>query len=213
MSESSYSWVDNSSIFDGANLYGVRATGAAPGTKSIWNSTSRIGGNPGKSSRKTSGKSRTVGTSSSRFSFDSSLFSFTATPSIDKGKGIATKSDKDPSKRLVPALTIIRPDPDEQVRVEFMINGKKTYLTKQEIQEYLDKDEKMKKAVKEEKLLAMSRPEVIKVVHEEAKKLGTDLKEAISTKAGETFKKAQDAEHEVLKKEHSTYKGVWIFRE
>ncbi|GKF78390.1 hypothetical protein Tco_0233958 [Tanacetum coccineum] len=54
----------------GANLYGARATGAAPGTKSIWNSTCRVGGNPGKSSGKTSGKSRTVGTSSSRFSSD-----------------------------------------------------------------------------------------------------------------------------------------------
>ncbi|GKA23539.1 hypothetical protein Tco_0709572, partial [Tanacetum coccineum] len=62
---------------------------------------------------------------------------------------------------------------------------------------------KMKKAAEEAKLLAMSRPEVIKVVREEAKKHGIDPKEAISTKAGETFKKAQDAEHEVLKREHS----------
>ncbi|GKG37528.1 hypothetical protein Tco_0447701, partial [Tanacetum coccineum] len=52
--------VDNSCSSDGANLYGARATGAAPGTKSIWNSTCRVGGNPGKSSGKTSGKSRTV---------------------------------------------------------------------------------------------------------------------------------------------------------
>nr|GFD33807.1 hypothetical protein [Tanacetum cinerariifolium] len=48
----------------------ARATGAAPGTKSIWNSTCRAGGDPGKSSRKTSGNSRTIGTSSSRFSSD-----------------------------------------------------------------------------------------------------------------------------------------------
>ncbi|GKD52262.1 hypothetical protein Tco_1281238, partial [Tanacetum coccineum] len=95
-----------------------------------------------------------------------------ATSRIDKGKGIATKSDEDPSKRLVPASTIIRPDPDEP------------------------------KAVEEAKILAMSMPEVIKVVREEAKKLENDLKEAISTNAGETFKKAQDAEHEVLKREH-----------
>ncbi|GKF01451.1 hypothetical protein Tco_0028374, partial [Tanacetum coccineum] len=27
---------------DGVNLYGARATGAAPGTKSIWNSTCRV---------------------------------------------------------------------------------------------------------------------------------------------------------------------------
>ncbi|GJU11844.1 hypothetical protein Tco_1134240, partial [Tanacetum coccineum] len=126
-----------------------------------------------------------------------------ATPRIDKGKGITTESDKDPSKILVSASTIIRPDPDEPVRVEFMINRKIVYLTEQEIQEYWDKEEKMKKAAEEAKLLAMSRPEVIKVVREEAKKLRIDPKEAISTKAGETFKKAQDAEHEVLKREHS----------
>ncbi|GJU83058.1 hypothetical protein Tco_1285423, partial [Tanacetum coccineum] len=48
----------------------ARATDAAPGTKSIWNSTYRIGGNPCKSSGKTSEKSRIVGTSLSRFSFD-----------------------------------------------------------------------------------------------------------------------------------------------
>nr|GEU71644.1 retrovirus-related Pol polyprotein from transposon TNT 1-94 [Tanacetum cinerariifolium] len=66
-----------------------------------------------------------------------------------------------------------------------------------------DKEEKMKKAVEETKLLAMPRPEVIKVIREEEKKIKIDLKEAISTKAGETFKKAQDPEHEVLKKEHS----------
>ncbi|GJY69852.1 hypothetical protein Tco_0472834 [Tanacetum coccineum] len=40
--------------------------GAAPGTKSIWNSTCRAGGIPGKSS----GKSLTISTSSSRFPSD-----------------------------------------------------------------------------------------------------------------------------------------------
>nr|GEW68094.1 retrovirus-related Pol polyprotein from transposon TNT 1-94 [Tanacetum cinerariifolium] len=55
--------------------------------------------------------------------------------------------------------------------------------------------------VREAKLLAMSRPEVIKVVCKEAKKLRIDLREAISTKAGETFKKAQDAKRDVLKRE------------
>nr|GFB65126.1 hypothetical protein [Tanacetum cinerariifolium] len=43
---------------------------ATPGTKSIWNSTYRAGGNPSKSSGKTSGNSRTIGTSSSHFSSD-----------------------------------------------------------------------------------------------------------------------------------------------
>ncbi|GJX23589.1 hypothetical protein Tco_0228034 [Tanacetum coccineum] len=36
-----------------------------------------------------------------------------ATPRINKGKGIATESGEDPSKRLVPASTIICPDLDE----------------------------------------------------------------------------------------------------
>ncbi|GJY87630.1 hypothetical protein Tco_0502258 [Tanacetum coccineum] len=111
-----------------------------------------------------------------------------ATPRIDKGKGIATESDEDPSKRLVPASTIICPDPDEPVRVEFMINGKTVYLTEQEIQEYWDKEEKMKKAVEEAKLLAMSRPEVIKLVQEEAEKIGLDPKKIASAKAGEKIK-------------------------
>nr|GEV94717.1 hypothetical protein [Tanacetum cinerariifolium] len=60
-------------------------------------------------------------------------------PTIDKGKGIATETEEDPSNKLVPASTIIRPDPDEP-----------------------DKKEKMKKDAEEAKLLAMSRPEVIK---------------------------------------------------
>ncbi|GKD44670.1 hypothetical protein Tco_1269315 [Tanacetum coccineum] len=59
-----------------------------------------------------------------------------ATLRIEKGKGIATNSDEDPSKRLVPASTIIYPDLDKPVRVEFRINGKTVYLTQQEIQEY-----------------------------------------------------------------------------
>ncbi|GJS76761.1 hypothetical protein Tco_0726642 [Tanacetum coccineum] len=66
------SCVDSSCISNGANLYGARATGATPGTKSIWNSTCHVDGSPGKSSRKTSEKSRTINTSSSRYSSSSS---------------------------------------------------------------------------------------------------------------------------------------------
>nr|GEW29689.1 hypothetical protein [Tanacetum cinerariifolium] len=47
----------------------------APSTKSIWNSTCRAGGIPGKSLGNTSGKSLTIGTSSSRFPSDLSLAS------------------------------------------------------------------------------------------------------------------------------------------
>ncbi|GJY44567.1 hypothetical protein Tco_0432780 [Tanacetum coccineum] len=105
-----------------------------------------------------------------------------ATPRINKGKGIATESDEDPSKRLVPASTIIRPDPDEPVR---------------------DKEEKIKKDAEKAKLLVMSRHEVIKLVQEEAEKIRLNPRKITSAKAGEKFKKAQDSEHEVLKREHS----------
>nr|GFA06228.1 hypothetical protein [Tanacetum cinerariifolium] len=60
LSESSCSCSDNSIISDGAKRYGARATGAAPGIKSIWNSTSRASGRPGKLSGNTSGKSWTM---------------------------------------------------------------------------------------------------------------------------------------------------------
>nr|GFB73895.1 reverse transcriptase domain-containing protein [Tanacetum cinerariifolium] len=49
LSESSCSCSDNSFISDGASRYGARATGAAPRIRSIWNSTGRAGGRPGKS--------------------------------------------------------------------------------------------------------------------------------------------------------------------
>ncbi|GKG26886.1 hypothetical protein Tco_0402589, partial [Tanacetum coccineum] len=61
LSKRSCSCSDNSFISDGANRYGARATGAAPGIKSIWNSTSRVGGRPCKSLGNTSGKSLTIG--------------------------------------------------------------------------------------------------------------------------------------------------------
>ncbi|GJU85872.1 hypothetical protein Tco_1293418 [Tanacetum coccineum] len=67
----------------------------------------------------------------------------------------------------------------------------------------MDKEEQIKKAKEEARLFSISKPEVIKVVREEAKKLGIHLKEVITTKAGEKFKKAQDAEHEVLKRQHT----------
>ncbi|GJS07666.1 hypothetical protein Tco_0364462 [Tanacetum coccineum] len=126
-----------------------------------------------------------------------------ATPRIDKGKGIATESDKDPSKKLMTASSIVHPDPDEQVKVEFMINGKMVYLTEQEIQDYWDKEEQIKKAKEQARLLAIFKPKVIKVVQEEAEKIRHDQKKITSCKARKKFKKAQDAEHQVLKGYHS----------
>ncbi|GKC50578.1 hypothetical protein Tco_1073323, partial [Tanacetum coccineum] len=53
--------------------YGDYATGVAPGIKSMRNSTCRRGGNPDRSSGNTSGKSHTIGMSSS---FRSLVFIF-----------------------------------------------------------------------------------------------------------------------------------------
>ncbi|GKD39952.1 hypothetical protein Tco_1260159 [Tanacetum coccineum] len=61
----------------------------------------------------------------------------------------------------------------------------------------------MKKAEEEARLLAITKPEVIKVVQEEAEKIELDPKSIKWARAGEMFKKAQDAEHAVLKREHT----------
>ncbi|GJW06170.1 hypothetical protein Tco_1568593 [Tanacetum coccineum] len=71
------------------------------------------------------------------------------------------------------------------------------------MQAYLDKEEKLGKAAEEARLLAISKLKVINVVQEEAEKIGLDPNKIPSAKAGEKFKKAQDAEHQVLKREHS----------
>ncbi|GJV15498.1 3-oxoacyl-[acyl-carrier-protein] synthase II, chloroplastic-like protein [Tanacetum coccineum] len=71
------------------------------------------------------------------------------------------------------------------------------------IQDYWDKEEQMKKAEEEARLLAITKPEVIKVVQEEAEKIRLDPKTIKGAKVGEVFKKAQDVEHEVLKRKHN----------
>ncbi|GJW45045.1 hypothetical protein Tco_0073844 [Tanacetum coccineum] len=93
-----------------------------------------------------------------------------AAPRSDKRKGIATELDKDPSKKLVSASTIVCPDPDEEVKVPYMINGKMYYLTDTEMQAYMDKEEKLKKADEEARLLAITKHEdaeheVLKIQH------------------------------------------------
>ncbi|GJU66366.1 hypothetical protein Tco_1252625 [Tanacetum coccineum] len=87
---------------------------------------------------------------------------------IDKGKWIATESDDDPSKKQVKPSFIVRPDPDEPVR---------------------DKEVQIKKAEEEVRLLAMTKPEVIKVVQEEAEKIGLDPKAIKVQRLVKCFKK------------------------
>ena len=53
---SSFRWLDNSYISDGARRYSALATGVAPGIRSIRNSTCRADGTLGRSSGNTSRK-------------------------------------------------------------------------------------------------------------------------------------------------------------
>ncbi|GJW46842.1 hypothetical protein Tco_0078488 [Tanacetum coccineum] len=93
-----------------------------------------------------------------------------------KGKRIATDDSEEPTKKLVPASRRVQ---------------------------YLNKEEEIKKKAKETKLLAMTKSELIKVVHEEAQKARIDPKIIESAKGGEQFKKIQDAEIQVHKRGHS----------
>ncbi|GKC00892.1 hypothetical protein Tco_0987028 [Tanacetum coccineum] len=120
---------------------------------------------------------------------------------IDKGKEIATESEEDSSKKLVPASTIVCPDPD--ALIPYTINGEVYHLTAEQLQAQIDKEELIKRSEEEVILFAISKPEVIKVVQEKAEKIRLDPKKIASAKAGEKFKKAQDAEHQVLKREHT----------
>ncbi|GJY05238.1 hypothetical protein Tco_0371178 [Tanacetum coccineum] len=124
--------------------------------------------------------------------------SLPVSPRADRGKGMATNDVESPIN-LVKASSKVCPDPNEPVRVPYEIHGKLYHLTNDEIQEHLDKEEKIMKAAKEAKLLA----ELIKVVHEEASKAGIDPKILKSVKGGQEFKKILDAEMKVLNKEHS----------
>ncbi|GJR74294.1 hypothetical protein Tco_0086659 [Tanacetum coccineum] len=120
-----------------------------------------------------------------------------------EGKGIATdKQLESITKKFVPASKVVREDPDEPIRVPYMINEKMHYLTNDEINDHMKKEDKIKKAAEEAKMFEMTKTEVIKVVYEEAGKIGLDLKTIVSAKAGGKFKKARDTEHQVLKREH-----------
>ena len=88
---------------------------------------------------------------------------------------------------LKPASTIVRQDPDEPIKVPFEINGVIHHLTYAKIQAYLERDEILKMVAVEER---MSKPVLIKVVHEEAEKIGLDTEELATGQAGAIFKKA-----------------------
>nr|GFB46687.1 hypothetical protein [Tanacetum cinerariifolium] len=114
---------------------------------------------------------------------------------------IATNDDE-PPKKLIKASNIMRQDLDEPIQIPYEIHRKIYNLTNDEIQEYLNKEEDIKKAAEEAKLLEMTKSELIKVVHEEAEKAGIDLKTLKSSKGGQEFKKIHDPEHARLRKIH-----------
>ena len=110
---------------------------------------------------------------------------------------------------LKAASTLVRQDPDEPIKVPFEINGMIHHLTDAEIQAYLERDEILKMVAVEER---MSKPVLIKVVHEEAEKIGLATEELASGQAGAVFKKAQEEEMSALKKqrEQKLRKGAQI---
>nr|GEW35495.1 hypothetical protein [Tanacetum cinerariifolium] len=125
------------------------------------------------------------------------------TEKTKEGKCIATDEQLESLPKLVKASSVVRPNSDAPILVPYTINGKLFYLTEEQILAHMDKEDQIKKAEKEAKRLAMTKNEVIKIVQEEAKKIGIDPKKVISAKAGEKFKKAQDAEMQVHKRQHT----------
>ncbi|GJS37770.1 hypothetical protein Tco_0536152 [Tanacetum coccineum] len=119
------------------------------------------------------------------------------------------------SLRLQPTDTTQNPPPEPQVtqregkaiateeQLEPLQRSLKIYqLTNDEIKDHLDKKERIMRNAEQAKLLAMTKIEIVKVVHEEAEKARIDTKIIESAKGGEQFKKIQDAELQVYKREH-----------
>nr|GEX38047.1 hypothetical protein [Tanacetum cinerariifolium] len=77
------------------------------------------------------------------------------------------------------------------------------FVTFKPFDNYMPITERQYKAAQEAKLLALSKPELINVVHEEATNAGVDPKAFSSKKGGQEFLKIKDVEIKVLNKEHS----------
>ncbi|GKD09125.1 hypothetical protein Tco_1188810 [Tanacetum coccineum] len=89
----------------------------------------------------------------------------------------SNKAEEEPT-RAVP-ISIVTPLTDPILEI---------HLTEEKIQAHMDKEEHIKKAIKEAKVFEMTKTEVIKVVREEAEKIGLNPKKIISAKAGEKLK-------------------------
>nr|GFD10726.1 hypothetical protein [Tanacetum cinerariifolium] len=105
-----------------------------------------------------------------------------------------------------PITTIISSQPESTQAPKRVDKGKKIAIVDVKPQVKLVpalKVEVTKKAVEQARLLAITKPEVVKVVREEAEKIGIDLERISNAKEGEKFKKAQDAKLKVHNKERS----------
>nr|GEW84348.1 hypothetical protein [Tanacetum cinerariifolium] len=82
---------------------------------------------------------------------------------------------------------LITIDPDAQVLIPFEINGKLYHLTNKEIQAHIEQEERKERVAQEARLLALSKPELIKVVTEVATEVGVDPKALQSSKGSKEF--------------------------
>nr|GEU49438.1 AT-hook motif nuclear-localized protein 1-like [Tanacetum cinerariifolium] len=124
------------------------------------------------------------------------------TPKPNRGKGIARDTNESQPK-LIKALMKVCSDPDTSVLIPFEINGKLYHITNQEIQARMELEERKQKVAHEARLLALSKPELIKVVTEVVTEARVDPNTLQSIKGGQEFIKIQDAKIKVLNKEHS----------
>nr|GEX47618.1 hypothetical protein [Tanacetum cinerariifolium] len=120
-----------------------------------------------------------------------------------KGKDIFIEEQPKVQTKLIKASMVVREDPDEPIRVPYMINGKLYNFTNDEINANLEKEDQIKRDAEVAKSLQMTKTKVIKIVKEEAEKMGINPKKVINAKAGKKFKKAQDAKMKVHKRQHT----------
>ncbi|GJT83921.1 hypothetical protein Tco_1058263 [Tanacetum coccineum] len=133
----------------------------------------------------------------------------TATPAGVEGENVANTTNKEPSshtegsmllwRMILRSLSLTKLRKNQQMQFQYQ----QCTITNDEINALIEKEDKIKKDVEEAKMFEMTKTEVIKVVQEEAEKIGVDPKIIVSVQLGEKFKKAQDVEHQVLKREHS----------
>nr|GEW62326.1 hypothetical protein [Tanacetum cinerariifolium] len=105
-------------------------------------------------------------------------------PSVPQreGKGIEIDDQTEDQRKLVKASSIFRPNPDEP--------------------------EEIKKAEEEARLNDISKTKVIKVIREEAKKLGIHLKEAITTKSAFGISELDELREIIPKKKNTVVKDL-----